>query len=114
MKRAPLRASTIILGILAAMAVICSHFFHYQSDCISKKEAKKEQRDKQDDRTETIISIPSTSLPSSHVELNRDVFFLFETLLNEDESSEVAQRVDIPLTKFFDVLLGSFISPNAP
>lgn len=112
MKRTMFRRLTLALGILALIASVCSQLFQMQA---TEKFSKKAQSEKTANHEEEVyVSVHSTSLPSAHVELNRDVFFLFETLLSEQTLEDAGIFPDIPLTSLFDVLIGSFISPNAP
>ena len=81
------------------------------------EKAKSEQTDTpQESNDQTYISLPSTNfLSSTHFELNRDVFFLFEVLiLDKSETPQPDNHASIQLVKLFDILLGCFISPNAP
>jgi len=117
MKRTETRIWTLVLGIVAAMAVVFFQLFYFQTAGharLAKKEVKTEQKEDHAD-DETCFTLPSSSLPSSaHVHLNTDVFFLFEVLLAEDQHEERHVPVASPLKKIFSTLLGSFISPNAP
>ncbi|MBL0743427.1 hypothetical protein [Chryseolinea lacunae] len=112
------RIWTLALGIIAAMAVVFFQLFYFQTAGpakVSKKSVKTEQKENQSDKDEAYFSLPSSNLPSSaHVQLNQDVFFLFEILLGEDASEERNILVASPLKKIFSTLLGCFISPNAP
>jgi hypothetical protein len=112
MKRATIRRFTLALGILALVAVVCSQVFVQSTSKFSKKAKTEETADHEE---EQYFSVPSSSLPSSaHVELNRDVFFLFETLLSEKETDETKDFPNIQFGRLFEILIGSFISPNAP
>ena len=117
MKRTETRISTLVLGIIAAMAVVFFQLFYFQTtghSKLSKKDIKTEQKENHSDDDQAYFSLPTSSLPSAHVQLNTDVFFLFEILLAEDHHEERHIPVASPLKKIFSTLLGSFISPNAP
>ena len=115
MKRTTFRRLTLALGILALVASVCSQLFQTTGK-ISSKAVTEETSNHETGNTEEeiFVSVNSTSLPSAHIELNRDVFFLFETLFSEEKLDEAGVFHDIPLTSLFDALIGSFISPNAP
>jgi hypothetical protein len=112
MRRTTYRRLTLILGILALLISVCSQFFEIQTTAKYSKKAVTEET--QNENEEAYFSIPTSSLPSAHVELNRDVFFLFETLLSEENVNEISAFPDTLLISLFDTLIGSFISPNAP
>jgi hypothetical protein len=112
MKRTTFRRLTLALGILALVASVCSQLFHSQTTEKFSKKTPTEETDKQEE--EVYVSVHASSLPSAHVELNRDVFFLFETLFSQENLDEVGVFPEIPLRNLFDALIGSFISPNAP
>jgi hypothetical protein len=117
MKRTTFRRLTLALGILALVASVCSQLFHIQTTKKFSEKAVTEETDNHETdnhEEEVYVSVNSTSLPAAHVELNRDVFFLFETLFSEEKLDEAGAFHDIPVTSLIDALIGSFISPNAP
>jgi len=66
MKKAQKRMIMLAVGILAAIAIIFSQLFYYQSLGSDNQEVKTEQQqDKSSDDDEAFFSVPSTSLPSS-------------------------------------------------
>ena len=102
-------------GIAVALAIICSQLFYSQQTSLYKKETKTEQHQEDDSDDQVYLSVPSTSLPSSvHTELNPNVFFLFEILLEKSASDVPELIVAIPLSQFFRTIFGLIISPNAP
>lgn len=110
-----MRIWTMALGILAGMIIVFFQLFYFEAAGTSKKKVEQEQKGDHSNDDQAYIFLASSNLPSSaHVELSQDVFFLFEILLEEDESEEHNTLVASPLTKVFSTLLGSFISPNAP
>ena len=114
MKRHETKIVTMALGILVALAIVCSQLFYFQPTSISKKETKTEQH-QENSGDQVSFSVPSTSLPSSvHVVLNPDVFLLFEILFEENVSKIPELTVAIPLGQFFRTVFGLTISPNAP
>lgn len=115
MKKVKVRIWTLALAFLAGMSIVFFQLFYFQAAGLSKKEIKKEQKENHSDDEKAFNPLPSSNLPTStYVALNRDVFFLFEILLEEDESVEHCTVVPLLVTKVFSTLLGSFISPNAP
>jgi hypothetical protein len=113
MKRDVTKIVTMSMGILVALAIVCSQLFYFQPASVPKKETKTEQQENSDDQVS--FSVPSTSLPSSvHVVLNPNVFLLFEILFEENVSKIPELTVAIPLGQFFRTVFGLTISPNAP
>ena len=102
-------------GIAVALAIICSQFFYSLSISLQKKETKTEQHQQESSDDQVYITVPSTSLPSSvYTELNPNVFYLFDILI-EESASEVSELIlAIPLGEFFRTIFGLIISPNAP
>ncbi len=104
----------MVIGIVVALGVICSQLFYFPQTTLSKKETKAEHHQSDSD-DQVYFSVPSTSLPSSaHVELNPNVFFLFETLFEGSTFQIPEFKIAIPLGQFFRTVFGLTISPNAP
>jgi len=109
-----MRITTMATGALVAFGIICSHFFYFPSPSPQKEETKTEQH-QQTDGEQAYFSVPSTSLPSTaHVEINPDVFFLFEFLFEKHTLLVPEISVAVPLGQFFRTIFGLTISPNAP
>lgn len=99
--------------VLMTVLVFCQ-FFYYNAAGQSKKEIKTEQQDEKSD-AKFYISQPSSSLPSStHVELNQTLIFLFEIVLENQETEIRDFNVLLPPNRFFKTLFDGVISPNAP
>ncbi|WP_276373333.1 hypothetical protein [Chryseolinea sp. H1M3-3] len=114
MKRKATRTITMVLGIVVALGVVCSQLFYLPQTASSKKEPQTEQHQSDSD-DQVHFSVPSTSLPSSaHVELNPNVFFLFEILFEENIFQIPEFKIAVPLGQFFRTVFGVTISPNAP
>jgi hypothetical protein len=111
-----MRISSIAIGTLVALGLLCSHFFYFQSTSFQKKETKTEQHQQNESGDEqAYFSVPSTSLPSTtHADIQRDVFFLFEFVFERHTLRVPDLSVAIPLGQFFRVIFGLTISPNAP
>ena len=117
MKKVEKNIASLTTGIIVALAIIFSQFFYFQAEesSQSKKETKTEQHQKENSEDQVFISVPSTSLPSSaHVELNPNVFFLFEILFEKEVSEVPELTFSIPTGQFFRNIFGVNISPNAP
>jgi hypothetical protein len=115
MKRAESRIVPMCMGILVAMAIVCSQLFYFQNVTLQKKETKTEKHQQENSDDQVYFSAPSTSLPSPvHVELNPNVFFLFEILLEGSVSNTPDPVLAIPSGQFFRTIFGLIISPNAP
>lgn len=103
------------LGIFVALAIMCCQFFYLPSAGFQKKEVKSEQTQDEESDDQIYLSIPSTTLPSSvHVELNPNVFFLFEILFEEKVIETPEIDIATPVSQCFRTLFGLAISPNAP
>jgi hypothetical protein len=115
MKAIKMRITTMATGALVAFGIICSHFFYFPSTPHLKKETKTEQHQQTDSGEQAYFSLPSTSLPSTaHVEINPDVFFLFEFIFEKHTLLVPEISVAVPLGQFFRTIFGLTISPNAP
>ncbi len=115
MKKVEKNMPSLITGIIVALAIIFSQFFYLQTESHSKKETKTEQHQTENSEDQIYISVPSTSLPSyTHVELNPNVFFLFEILFEQEVSEVPELNFPIPTGQFFRKIFGVTISPNAP
>ena len=102
-------------GIAVALAIICSQLLYSIPVPFQKKETKTEQHQQEDSEDQVYFSVPSTSMPSSsNTELNPNVFFLFDILLDEFNPEVPALVLAIPRSEFFRTIFGLFISPNAP
>lgn len=115
MKRAQTQGITMAIGVIVAVAIVCSQFFYLPQASVSKKDTATEQHETEHSDDDISFSVPSTSLPSSaHVELNPHIFFLFEILYTESVQNVPPFKIAIPLGQFFRTVFGLTISPNAP
>ncbi len=115
MKKTESRFAIMSLGIFVALAIMCCQFFYLPSARFQKKEVKSEQTQNEESKDQIYFSIPSTTLPSSvHVELNPNVFLLFEILFEEKVIETPEIDVAAPFSQCFRTLFGLAISPNAP
>jgi hypothetical protein len=115
MKKAQKRMVMLAVGILAAVAIIFSQLFYYQSLEHSKKEVKTEQQQNQSADDEAFFSVPSTSMPSStEVELHHKSFLLLEIFFENDEVEVDHEQTTFHLNTFLQTLFSAIISPNAP
>jgi hypothetical protein len=115
MKREELRFKTTAIGILVALAVVVSQFSFIPQKSFEKKEIKTEQSQSEESDHQVYISAPTSMAPSSaHVELNPNVFFLFEIIVEHTELESYDFDISLPLSQCFRTLFGLAISPNAP
>ena len=115
MKRTETHIVTMAMGIIVALAIVCSQLFYFYQTSTQKKETQAEQHQQENSEDQVYFSVPSTSLPSSvHVELNPNVFFLFEIIFEGNVTDAPEAILAIPLGQFFRTIFGLTISPNAP
>lgn len=116
MKKEELRFTTTAIGILVALAVIVSQLSYFPQKSFQKKETKTEQNESDESDQQVYFSAPTSTAPSSaHVELNPNVFFLFEIILEQTEELESYDfEISLPSSQCFRTLFGLAISPNAP
>lgn len=113
-----IQSITLILGSLLAVAIICAQLFQFQSasSYASKKDIKTEQQqNEQSNSEESVITLPSFSLPTSvHVSLTQEAHYLFEILF--EDVPEKTSNTEAPAfpEKLFNTLFRVIISPNAP
>lgn len=113
---------TLFIGSLLAMVIICSQLFHYNVSAYSKndlKSSKKEltsgQQESDQSSEETVISLPSFSLPFPiHASHNFDGYCLFEILFEASEESSTSFETPLHPEKLFITLFRFIIAPNAP
>src|SRR5262245_45746187 len=107
------RIWTLITGLSMAVVIIVSQLFYFEAPHQEKQDTQTEQQSQ--DEGSYVISLPSSTLPSSiHVEFQQECFCLFEILFETEEVKESVLDFDLPTGKFFQTLFGSIISPNAP
>lgn len=105
----------LVVGILAAIAIIFSQLFYYQSIEHNKKEVKSEQQQDQSTDDEALFVVPSTSMPSSaNVELHHKSFPLLEIIFEDEEAEVGHEQTSFRLDSFLQTLFEVIISPNAP
>ncbi|HEY3403524.1 MAG TPA: hypothetical protein VGK59_09070 [Ohtaekwangia sp.] len=114
-KKATIQTWTLVTGMATALVIVISQLFYFSAPQYTKTEVKTEQQQNQSEDA-SVISLPSSTLPSSatHVEFQQESFCLFEILFEEDEATETAFDLKLPVSKLFQTLFQSIISPNAP
>lgn len=106
---------TTAIGVIVALAVIVSQLSWYPQKSFQKKETKTEQSQSEESDSQVYFSAPTSTAPSSaHVELNPNVFFLFEIILEQTELDSYDFDISLPLSQCFRTLFGLAIAPNAP
>jgi hypothetical protein len=101
---------SITLGVLLAVAILCSNIFLGQAE--AKKEGTKTEQSSES--KVVVFSAPTLSPPSVfHVTLSLDIFCLFDVTNDTTcEIADVSDSIDAP--KLFLTLFRVIISPNAP
>lgn len=106
---------TTAIGVIVALAVIVSQLSCFPQTSFQKKETKTEQSPSDESDDQVYFSAHTSTAPSSaHVELNPNVFFLFEIIFEQTELELYDFDVSVPLSQCFRTLFGLAISPNAP
>ena len=113
------RILTVILGLITAGAVVLSQAFYYQLTEFKKESVKTEQSDSssqdKSEHSETFISVPDSSIPSTFtIELNQELTVVREILFRADNDGEVYHAPAISAGQIFHTLFSVLISPNAP
>ena len=103
------------MGVLVVLGIVSSQIFYLSTGAPPKKLAKTEQHQDENSEEQVYVSVPTSSLPSStHLELNPNVFLLFEILF-EEQLFEIPELNFFSLSgQFFRTIFGVTISPNAP
>ena len=115
MRKAETRILTMTMGMLVVLGIVFSQVLYFPQDVVQKKQIETEQGQAEDSDDQIYVSVTSTSLPSStHLELNPNVFLLFEILFEEEAFDTPDFNFFIPSGQFFRTLFGITISPNAP
>jgi hypothetical protein len=115
MKRTETHFTTIAIGLIVALAVIVSQLSLYSQKSFQNEEKKTEQSQSEESDDQIYFSAPTSTAPSSaHVELNPNVFFLFEIILEQTKFELYEIDISLPLSQCFRTLFGLAISPNAP
>jgi hypothetical protein len=115
MRKVETRILTIAMGMLVVLGIVFSQILYFPPAITEKNQVKTEQGQSEDSENQIYVSVASTSLPSStHLELNPNVFLLFEILFEEEAFIVPDFNFFIPSGQFFRTLFGVTISPNAP
>jgi hypothetical protein len=115
MKKTEMHFTTTAIGVIVALAVIVSQLSWYPQKSSQKQENKTEQSQSEESDDQVYFSAPTSTAPSSaHVELNPNVFFLFEIIFEQIKFESYDFDISLPLSQCFRTLFGLAISPNAP
>ena len=115
MIKAKTHIASAAMGVIVALAVIASQLFYPPHQSLQKKETTTEQSEEENSESQLCFSVPSSTVPSSaQVELNPNVFLLFEILFKEKNTESPQFNISIPVSQCFRTLFGLAISPNAP
>jgi len=115
-KKATIRTLTLLTGLVTALAIVISQLFYFAAPQHVKEDVKTEQGSSQSTDDDAVISLPSSTLPSSPacIEFQSESFCLFEIRFEEEEIAEIVSDFKLPLGKLFQTLFEAIISPNAP
>jgi hypothetical protein len=109
------RILTLLAGIVTAGVIVFSQLFYFQAANYCQEKVDTEQHDQKTDAPESYISIPSSTITSTtSIEINQDISFVLETLLEKEADEETSHSIVLPASKFFHTLFRFIISPNAP
>jgi hypothetical protein len=109
------RILTLLAGIITAAIIVFSQLFYFQAANYCQEKASTEQHTKKTDAPETYFSIPSSTISCTpHIEIDQDISFVLETLLDLKSEETSAPAISLPVNKFFQTLFRVIISPNAP
>jgi hypothetical protein len=116
-----IRLVTRITGILAAVIILTFPLFNFGKAVQSKKETKTElhagpSSNANDANSEGDIKLDSSPLRTSTTPagFQQQGFSHFEIIFAEKDVEPQALGVSFPLSKFFQTLFSTLISPNAP
>jgi hypothetical protein len=105
----------VFTGSLLALAIVCSQLFNFNINSSPSKKVKTEQQENGRPSEQTLISLPSFSLPTPvHVQTSFDSYCLFEIVF--EKKCDIAALPEAPSypTTFLTTLFRVIISPNAP
>jgi hypothetical protein len=109
------KITTLLAGIAVAFVLVFSQLFYFQGADFCQKKAETQQQDKRSGSSESYISLPSTSIiSSSTIEINQELSFILEILLDDQTSPALTEESHQLVDKFFQALFRVIISPNAP
>lgn len=106
---------SVTMGVVAALAVLCSQSFTYTSSIKAQQDTKKEVPSDHDQENHDIATVSQDAV-SSFVQLtiSHDLHFITDIYHNvvEEVNIEFDQKIDF--NSFFKTLFRLIISPNAP
>ena len=109
------RIIILLAGIVTAGVIVFSQLFYFQAATYCQEKATTEKHEQKKDAPKTYFSIPSSTISSAPgIQINQDLSFVLETLLELESEEESTPAVSLPVNKFFQTLFRVFISPNAP
>jgi hypothetical protein len=114
MQKKNIHIATMMMGIILALAVICSHVFQV-SHATPVSKVKSEQKSDQPDEDFSFVNAPTITPPSSaHVHSNLLAHCLFEIIQPEEEKESDHAETGFHPQKFLMTLFRVIIAPNAP
>jgi hypothetical protein len=115
MRKQKLHVLTMIIGLLLAGAIVCTHVFQVET-LDSKKLVKSEQNADSSHHDQTFLASAPTIIPSASINLHTDLiaYCLFEIPQPEADSDNESAEAGFKPQKFLLTLFRVIISPNAP
>ncbi|MDQ2657204.1 MAG: hypothetical protein M3Y60_07265 [Bacteroidota bacterium] len=115
MKKEKLHTASVIMGTILALTIAFSQYLAPERTTSSTEKAKTEQAENTGDEKGSLISLPTFSIPVPvSVQVNLDAYCLFEIFFEEDVDENYVEEDVSYSDRFFQLLFGVIISPNAP
>ena len=104
----------MLIGSILAAAIVCAQLFSYH-DHTSKTQKLATGQESGQQENETIVSLPSFSLPAPiHVTFGLDPHCVFEILFEDQKPEASESESAVRPRKLLMTLFRVIISPNAP
>jgi hypothetical protein len=116
MKKEKIHTLTMLIGLLLAIAVVCTNVFDPKH---TKREGSEvDKTEKTDDKSSheiSFLSAPTLTPPSTFlVQLNLETYCLFEVITETKVEEDVESNFSLLPRRFLLTLFRVIISPNAP
>lgn len=109
------RILTLLAGIATAGVIVFSQLFYFQAANYCQEKVQTEENAQGGGAEKTYVSIPSSTISSStSIEINQDLSFVLEILLEQETEDDPSQKIVLPVNRFFQTLFRFIVSPNAP
>jgi hypothetical protein len=109
------RVFALIAGLITAGVIIFSQLFYFQAATYCQKKVESTQHEEKAADHKSYISIPSSTIASVQgIELNQDLSFVLEILVDKEEDSNT-HSIHVPIhSRYLQTLFRFIIAPNAP